>query len=63
MLACDRRQRVAELHAAYRARRLTVEQSPRVRWSRRAAGRVVIDANAVAGAMVTTFAHRGGRLA
>jgi hypothetical protein len=63
MAAADRHQRVLELRAAHRARRLIVEREPRVRSTRRSPAAIAIDANAAASAMVTTFAQRGWRLA
>jgi hypothetical protein len=56
MLAVDYTQRIAQLRAAHRARRLTVERFPTVRHTRRVPGQVAIDATAVASALLTALA-------
>lgn len=58
----DRGHRLAELRAAHRARRLTVERFPDQRCSCRPPGAIAIDATAVASAILTALAPRHGRL-
>ena len=58
----DRHQRVAELRAAYRRRRLTVDKPPATRVTRPAPGAIAFDTIAVADALLARLFPRDGRL-